>query len=63
MLKDASFRILNLNRKYKVLQETWVANVNNMTPAEKAVIKAFVEYVNEISRIVTKEEGTIERLL
>jgi hypothetical protein len=57
MLNDAEFRLLLLHQKghdmVKLYQKA------NFTPDQDAFIKALVRYVNELARMIAKEEGDI----
>ena len=61
MLNDAAFRILLLDRKYNDFVEAW--NKASFPPDQKDALRKFFLYVNELSRIVTKEEGQIVQRL
>jgi hypothetical protein len=57
MLNDASFRMLLLHLKSQDMVKAF--KNTNFSQDQVTFIKALVQYVNEIARIVAKEEGEL----
>ncbi len=57
MVDDVRFRMLRALDFYRTFMQHW--QKANFTDEQKAALASFFNYVNEIVRIVAKEEGFI----
>jgi hypothetical protein len=61
MLDDAQFRLLMADRKWKIFMDA--RHKADFTPAQRDAFRTFANYVNELARMLIKEEGAIVKQL
>ncbi len=57
MISDASFRDLMIDRRYHTFLDSF--HSAGFTAAQEQAVKDLVRYINEIARMILKEEGIL----